>query len=181
MVSGAQMPAITFFRVMLFLAETPRLRLREMTVADAEHAFALNNDPEVLRYTGDDPFVHVEEARAFLAAYPAYQRDGFGRWAVELHDGTWIGWCGLRRQEDGQVDLGYRLLRAHWGRGYATEAAQACIELGFNRFGLDAIIARVARANRGSVRVLEKVGMRYWKTDASELGSDTLIYSLERK
>ena len=165
---------------MSFLLETPRLRLREMIADDADHAFALNNDPEVLRYTGDDPFATVEEARDFLVAYPAYKRDGFGRWAVELHDGTWLGWCGLRRQVDGTVDLGYRLLRAHWGQGYATEAGRACIDLGFTRFGLDTIIARVVRANVGSVRVLEKLGMHYWKTDATELDAETLIYRVER-
>ncbi|HEY0979064.1 MAG TPA: GNAT family N-acetyltransferase [Flavobacteriales bacterium] len=160
---------------------TERLRLREMTPDDAEHAFALNNDPEVLRYTGDDPFESVEAARAFLIAYPAYKKDGFGRWAVELHDGTWLGWCGLRRQADGAVDLGYRFLRAHWGKGYATESSLACLRLGFERFGLPEIIGRVVPDNAGSIRVLEKVGMHYWKTDATDHDPDALFYRIRRE
>lgn len=90
------------------LARSARLALREMTTAGAAHAFDLNNDPEMLRHTGDAPFATVKEACAFLAAYPAYRQGGFGRWGVVLHDGTWPGWCGLHRQPDGHVDLGYR-------------------------------------------------------------------------
>ncbi len=149
-----------------------------MIATDAEHAFALNNDPEVLRYTGDDPFASVEEARAFLVAYPAYRQDGFGRWAVELHDGTWLGWCGLRRQADGAVDLGYRFLRAYWGQGYATEAGLACLAWGFEQAGLAEIIGRVAKDNQASIRVLEKVGMHFWKQAPTEMDPHALFYRI---
>ena len=162
------------------LMRTERLILREMTTADAAHCFALNNDPEVRRHTGDGPFASVDEARAFLAAYPAYRADGFGRWCVLLPDGTWIGWCGLRRQPDVWVDLGYALRRAHWGKGYATEASVASLRLGFERFALPAIIGRVDRANAGSISVLEKVGMRYWKTDVAEHKDQALFYRIRR-
>ena len=70
-----------------------------------------------------------------------------------------LGWCGLKRHGDGQVDLGYRLLRSAWGRGYATEASKACLEWGFQEAGWTR--SSVAwRANTASIRVLEKVGMR---------------------
>lgn len=163
------------------IARTGRLWMREMTTGDAAHCFALNNDPEVRRHTGDGPFAGLEDAHAFLAAYPAYRQDGFGRWAVLLHDGTWLGWCGLRRQPDGEVDLGYRLLRAHWGKGYATEAALASLQLGFGRFALPAIIGRVAQDNAASLRVLEKVGMRYWKSDVCEHDPHALFYRTTRE
>lgn len=163
------------------IATTTRLYLREMTSADAERAFILNSDPEVVRHTGDGPFASVEAARAFLAAYPDYKLHGFGRWAVVREaDGTWLGWCGLKRHANGDVDLGYRFLREHWGQGYATEAGGACLELGFGRFGLDTIIGRVARENLASVRVLEKLGMRYWKTDVCEHDPKALIYRMDR-
>ncbi len=163
------------------IATTERLYLREMTGNDAEQAFLLNSDPEVLRYTGDGPFDSVEAARHFLEAYPDYERNGFGRWAVlRRSDKVWLGWCGLKRHANGDVDLGYRLLREHWGQDFATEAGKACLELGFGLFGLDTIIGRVARENLASLRVLEKLGMRYWKTDVCDHDPEALIFRIFR-
>lgn len=163
------------------LFSTARLHLREMVPDDAGNAFRLNSDPEVVRYTGDGPFDSIEATRAFLAAYPDYRLHGIGRWAVvRKADGAWLGWCGLKRHPNGEVDLGYRLLRAHWGQGYATEAALACLERGFAHHGLEWIIGRVARENLASVRVLEKVGMYYWKTDVCEHDPEALIYRIDR-
>jgi RimJ/RimL family protein N-acetyltransferase len=163
------------------IVSTERLLLREMTAADAAHCFDLNNDPDVLRFTGEAPFPDVEAARAFLDSYPAYREDGFGRWAVEKHDGTWLGWCGLRRQPNGEVDLGYRLLPALRGQGFATEASLACLRIGFERFRLPAIIAQVDPAKHPSIRVLEKVGMQMWKTGPCGHHEVALIYRLERE
>jgi RimJ/RimL family protein N-acetyltransferase len=122
--------------------------------------FALNGDPEVMRYLPDGPYASVEAARLFLERYQdVYRSDGFARWAaVEDATGRANGWCGLRRMPDGQVDVGYRYLRAAWGRGLATEAALASLEYGFQRLGLPRIIARADPANVASVRVLEKIG-----------------------
>jgi [ribosomal protein S5]-alanine N-acetyltransferase len=164
------------------IAITERLYLREMNVDDAEQAFLLNSDPEVVRHTGDGPFASVEAAREFLAAYRDYKVNGLGRWAVlRKADDVWLGWCGLKRHPNGDVDLGYRLLREHWGQGYATEAGRACLELGFTRFSIDTIIGRVALKNVASVRVLEKLGMTYWKTDVCEHDPEALIYRIERQ
>lgn len=140
---------------------TPRLRFREMNADDAHHAYELNSDPEVVRYTGDAPFASVEAAAEFLAAYDHYQKYGFGRWAVErISDGQWLGWCGLKYTPDlDEHDLGFRLHRRHWGQGYATEAALACLECGFRDLGLQIIVGRAMAANLASIRVLEKVGM----------------------
>lgn len=165
---------------MAFLITSPRLVLREMTPDDAVHAYLLNSDPEVLRHTGDGPFADVEEARAFLTNYPDYRVHGMGRWAVVRRaDQQWLGWCGLKRHANGEVDLGYRLLREHWGQGYATEAGRACIELGFGHYALPYIIGRVARGNDASVRVLEKLGMRFWKTDVCEHDEAALIFRID--
>src|SRR5687768_8000055 len=92
-----------------FLLETPRLRLREFSLDDASALFGLNNDPEVLRYTGDAPFASEDEARAFVTNYTHYATHGYGRWAV-LHrpTGEFLGWCGLKyHPETGETDLGY--------------------------------------------------------------------------
>ncbi|MEZ4687860.1 MAG: GNAT family N-acetyltransferase [Bacteroidia bacterium] len=78
--------------------------------------YELNADPEVIRYTGDPPFGSVEEARKFIEEYDAYAKHGIGRWAViEEEMGDFIGFCGLKKHDDGEVDLGYRLRRRPLG------------------------------------------------------------------
>lgn len=141
---------------------TERLLLRELTPEDAAFAFELNSDPEVLRYTGDGPFDSVEEARTFLENYPDYARNGFGRWGVVLREtGELLGWCGLKRDRETQeIDLGFRFFRRNWNSGYATEAAQACLQWGFGQ-KMERIVGRAMKTNTASVRVLEKVGMRF--------------------
>lgn len=106
--------------------------------------------------------------------------NGFGRWAVVHRIDVWLGWCGSKRLPNGDVDLGYRLLREHWGQGYATEAGGACLELGFGHFGLDTIVGRVAQENLASVRVLEKLGMHYWKTEVSGHDPRALLYRVRK-
>ncbi|RMG56500.1 MAG: N-acetyltransferase [Bacteroidetes bacterium] len=150
-----------------FLLTTPRLGLRPWTLADAPALYRLNADPEVLRYTGDTPFASEAAAAAFIEAYDHYDRHGFGRWAVvRRSDGAFLGWCGLKRHVDGMVDLGFRLMRAYWGKGYATEAAAASLSYALGPLRLEEVIGRAMPENRASVRILTKLGMTYWKTDA---------------
>ena len=166
-----------------FYKQTPRLILREMRPEDAPALFLLNEDPEVLRFTGDVPFASVEQAREFLAAYPStsYLKDGYGRWVCQSRDtDEALGWCGLRMQDDGEVDLGYRLLRSCRGRGYATEAAAACLDTGFQELGLTTIVARAANANAASLRVIEKLGMRR-RAAVQCHGLDSTLYALTRE
>ncbi len=142
-----------------------RCYLREWTSKDAEFLFKLNSDPDVLKYTGDMPFASVETAYEFIRNYNHYAEHGYGRWLVCLKTtDAVVGWCGLRNHE-GLVDIGFRFLKEHWGKGLATETAKACIEFGFDTCGLDQIIARVAVNNKDSIRVIDKLGMRFWKTD----------------
>lgn len=147
------------------ILETPRLLMRKMLPEDAQACFDMNNDPEVVRYTGDGPFASLEEAREFLENYDPYSTEGFGRYAVlQKETGEFIGFCGLRMLKDeGYVDLGYRLVRREWGKGYACEAAEACLEEGFSKFHLPFIVGRVMKENTASIRVLEKLGMYFWK------------------
>lgn len=160
---------------------TPRLLLREMVAADAEDHFELSQHPQVQRFNGTAPFSTLDEARTFLANYPDYRLHGFGRWAViRKEDGASLGWCGLKRLADGEVDLGYCLHHRFWGLGYATEAALASVQHGFGPLGLTRIVGRVHKENSASIAVLEKVGMRYWKTDACEHDQEALFYAVER-
>lgn len=143
--------------------ETERLILRAATADDAEAMYALNTNPEVMRYTGEPMPESVDAMRERLANYPDWERHGFGRWAcVDKASNRVIGFAGLKRLEDiGEVDLGYRLIPEFWGRGLATEASLACVRFGFETIGLDYMIGLVIPGNTGSVRVLEKVGMTY--------------------
>jgi ribosomal-protein-alanine N-acetyltransferase len=159
------------------LIETERLYLREMTPNDAEVAYILNLDPEVIRYTGDDPFESIEEAKTFLENYASYRTYGFGRWGMILKEtGEYLGWCGLKyTPELDEFDIGYRLMKKFWGKGYATEAAEACLELGFNRFDMKAIVGRAMPANVASVRVLEKIGLSYLENRIED-GVEEVVY-----
>ena len=149
-----------------YLLETPRLLLREFRVEDAPYFFELNEDPKVVQYTGDLPFASLEEARRFLQGYDQYEKYGYGRWPVlrKITVPTWIGWCGLKYiPELDETDIGFRFFRRYWGQGYATEAARACLDYGFRQLELQRIVGRAMKDNIASVRVLEKIGLEFWK------------------
>ncbi|GDX53402.1 hypothetical protein LBMAG27_24490 [Bacteroidota bacterium] len=150
---------------MKIILETPRLLLREFEITDAENFYLLNSDHDVIRYTGDVAFKNLDEAKALIENYVPYKRDGYGRWTVVLKETKEIlGWCGLRFIEDTKhIDLGYRFMKKYWNKGYATEAARACVEYGFQKLGMTEIIARAMKENLSSIEVMKKVGMTYWK------------------
>ena len=149
---------------MRIITETNRLTLREFSVYDAEIFFHLNSDPEVMKYTGDVPFQSISDAEKFFNNYTDYQLNGFGRWAVVLKEtGKFIGWCGLKLNEENLIDIGFRFFRKEWNKGYATESAMACLQHGFNNLNIKEIIGRAAKENTASIKVLEKLGMEFWK------------------
>jgi len=141
---------------------TERLTMHAMTEDDAEAFFRLNSNAEVMRFTHEPLMQSVEEARDAIASYPDFDRYGYGRWGCFLKTGgPTIGFCGLKfLPEFDAVDIGYRLMPEYWGRGLATEAARATIAFGFATLKLDQIIALTIKENIGSIRVLEKIGMR---------------------
>ena len=163
--------------------ETPRLFLRPFAEEDAEVFYLLNLDEEVMRFTGDVPFDTVEASRQFILAYSEYDKHGYGRFSVVTKSSSQvIGWCGLKYHPDEDyTDLGYRILRQYWGRGYATEASVACVSYGFKTLGLDEIIGRTAQENTASVRVLEKIGMRFWKKAPCEGIENSVFYRINRE
>jgi RimJ/RimL family protein N-acetyltransferase len=144
--------------------ETPRLILREFVVDDAEAFYELNSDPEVTRYTGDGGVRSVDEAREGLLTRPIanYAKHGFGRLACVLKEsGRLIGFAGLKYLDElNEVDIGYRLMKAYWGQGLATEASRAVLDDGFQRLGMTRILGLVDPANVASVRVLLKLGLK---------------------
>jgi RimJ/RimL family protein N-acetyltransferase len=146
------------------IIETERLLLRKFTVEDAPLIYELNFDPDVIRYTYD-PVKDIEHATQVLeqVILPQYALYNHGRWAVHLKPQLeFIGWCGLKciPQRD-EIDLGYRFKKQYWGKGYATEAAYACIQYGFKKLDLKRIIGRAIPENTASLHVLEKCGMTF--------------------
>ncbi len=149
------------------ILETPRLRLREFTLDDVDGMYAINCDPEVIRYTGEDgPLPRKEIARRISEdVLGDYRKYGYGRWAVIYKpDGQLIGFAGLKYLEEmEEVDLGYRFARAYWGKGLATEAAQAVLDYGFRHLDMSRIIGMAMPANKAWFRVLEKIEMQFEK------------------
>lgn len=148
----------------MIIAQTERLILRLQTLLDAEKLVEMNSDPEVLRYTGDTTLAHVSEARTLLEEkiFPQWQYYKMGRFAVTLKSGDYLGWCGLKfHPETSEVDLGYRFMKKYWGKGYATESSRAALEYGFDHLNLERIIAKAMPDNKGSLKVMQKLGMSF--------------------
>lgn len=163
------------------ITETKRLILRELCVSDSEHFFKLNSDPEVLKFTGDLPFSSVSDAEFFLNTYSDYQKNGFGRWAViSKESDKFLGWCGLKLNEENLIDLGFRFFQNEWGKGYATESAKASLEYGFNNLDIKEIIGRASLDNKASIKVLEKLHMNFWKNDNCKGIENSVYYKLNK-
>lgn len=144
--------------------ETERLLLRRFTADDAALIFGLNSDPEVIQYVHERPLESEADARQIITdiILPQYAND-LGRWAIhKKEDSEFIGWCGLKFLADENIiDLGYRLKKLAWGKGYATEAARHSINYGFNQLNIPLITGRAHIENLASIHVLEKLGMQY--------------------
>jgi RimJ/RimL family protein N-acetyltransferase len=141
---------------------TERLRLRPPTLDDLDVWLPLSRDAEEFWF--GEPRSDLEQARSKLEWHIAqHEQHGFGSCAVELlATGRVIGAAGLGHlAETDEIEVGYRFLKEHWGRGYATEAARASIAFGFEELGLDRIIAVALPENRPSRRVMEKCGMTF--------------------
>ena len=151
--------------------KTERLVLRRMTADDLDDLVALDADPEVMRYLSGGaatPRAVMEQHR--LPRWLSYYErgDGFGYWvAIEKASGDFLGWFHFRPPEGagpGEVELGYRLRRAAWGRGYATEGSRALIHKGFAEQDVQRVVATTYQDNLASRRVMEKLGMTLLRT-----------------
>jgi len=167
------------------LIETERLLLREITLDDKEELFKLHSNPVVQNYTGEPVVESIEEIeKAIWTRINNYEKYGFGRWATVLKNGMhFVGWAGLAYlPEFDEIDLGYRFLPEYWGLGIATEASRAILTYGFDSLKLRKIIAIAMKENKASIRVMEKVGMEFYKYAPYELGSeDAVWYRCDKK
>ncbi len=153
-------------QVMKIIIETPRLVLRQFTMADAPLILALNSAPGVLQYIHERGLKTVEEAADVLQniILPQY-KNNLGRWAVHTkHNNDFVGWCGLKwLQTTNEVDLGYRFMPPYWSKGYATEAAQHTLNYGLHQLNLREIFGKTHIDKAASQNVLKKIGMQYVK------------------
>jgi RimJ/RimL family protein N-acetyltransferase len=151
----------------MILLETARLRLRRFTSGDIEQLVELDSDPEVMRYiTYGEPTSREEYEQDILPRWLEIYATTplLGYWAAEQRQtGEFLGWFHLRpdRIEPEHQELGYRLRRAVWGRGYATEGGTALVGHGFGPVAAGSISARALVGHRASQRVMQKCGLRY--------------------
>lgn len=148
--------------------ETERLILREILATDVEGMFELDSNPEVHTYLGNMPITTKEQAeQAIETLQKQYNERGIARWAVILKEtNEFMGWSGIKylhkpEQENGfynVYELGYRFIPKFWGKGYATESAQAWVDYMFNEADVKSLYAAADIPNKGSVNVLQKVG-----------------------
>jgi RimJ/RimL family protein N-acetyltransferase len=179
-----------------FRLETPRLILRDWTEADWSPFFHHTNTPAVMRWLGG---VMDDAGRALARErLEFYQREhGFTFWLVERKrdgghlSGEPLGFCGFKRSNQqggpvGDMEIGWRLREDAWGHGYAREAAQECMRLGFERFGVPHMVALTVERNQASWGLMRRLGMRrrpdldFRNTDFDAESGTIIVYSITR-
>ncbi len=159
--------------------ETERLELREFNLNDCDFILELVNSPGWIQFIGDKHISTADEARVYLARGPmeSYRKNGFGTLMVQLKkDKTPIGMCGLiKRDTLHDVDLGYALLQAHTGKGYAREAAAAALNYAWQNLKLQRVVAITTPDNRSSIQLLEKLKFSFEKRVVLQDDTDELL------
>ena len=166
------------------ILETERLLLRHLSTDDAAFMLELMNEPAYIRFIGDRKIRTLEGARVSITNGPiaSYARNGFGLYLVELKETKEpVGICGLiKRDTLENVDIGYAFLPRFWLKGYAIESAMAVKEYARDVLGLKRIVGITDPENIGSIRVLEKIGMKFEKmVKLSEDDIDLKLFSVD--
>ena len=157
---------------MKIFTETERLILREIVPSDIDAMFALDADPEVHKYLLDSkPVKNKEDSKKVIEFIrQQYTERGIGRWAVILKEtGEFLGWSGLKlnigeEELNGYThfyDIGYRFIKNHWGKGYATESSKAALQYAFANLKLKTIYGITEIENQASHNVLLKIGLKH--------------------
>ena len=173
----------TFHRILslMKILETERLVLRRVSSDDAEFILELLNQPSFLRYIGDKGVRTTEDAVRYIQTGPvaSYERFGFGLYLVELKETRVpIGMCGLLKRDTlPDADVGFAFLPDYWSQGYAFEAASGVMQYGREVLGLRRIVAITSLDNDASIRLLEKIGLKFEGliTPSEELGEVRLF------
>ncbi|GAA4972609.1 GNAT family N-acetyltransferase [Algibacter aquimarinus] len=176
---------------MKFHLETERLILREIRPSDLEGMFELDSDPEVHRYLGNKPVKTKQESLKIINdIIKQYEERGIGRWAaIEKSSGEFIGWSGIRLNTEYNMngytkfyDVGYRLIKRFWGKGYATESGKLAVDYAFNSLKLPELYGITELRNQASHKVLLKIGLHYVEDFCFEKEKlDLRWYKIENK
>ncbi|TGV00337.1 GNAT family N-acetyltransferase [Flavivirga rizhaonensis] len=155
---------------MTFHIETERLVLRELRMSDLDGMFELDSDPEVHKYLGNKPVKAKEESQKILeGVLRQYTDRGIGRWAlINKETQEFMGWSGLRLNTEYTMngftefyDVGYRIIKRFWGKGYATESGKKAVDYAFNVLKLPELYGMTEIGNRASHNALLKIGLEY--------------------
>lgn len=175
-----------------YLLKTSRVGLREWLERDAAPFAEMNSDPDVMRYFPRT--LTTAETESFVGRIVAHFADtGFGLYAVdELASRAFIGFIGFQTatfESDFTpcIEIGWRLARRHWGKGYATEGAAGCLRWGFAELGLAEVCSFTARINAASISVMKKIGLRHRRDfkhpeiDPAHALADHVLYCITKK
>ncbi|MGH8109321.1 MAG: GNAT family N-acetyltransferase [Arenimonas sp.] len=149
----------------MLVMQTERLNLRWLKDEDADFILDLLNQPSWLKFIGDRGVRNLDDARAYIHNGPLtmIEQHGFGLYMVERKsDAAAIGMCGLLKRDTlDDVDIGFALHPDYWGKGYAMEAAQACMDYAKDQIGLDRLVAICLPENQSSIKLLRALGMQF--------------------
>jgi RimJ/RimL family protein N-acetyltransferase len=169
---------------MTTILETQRLLLRRPVISDLDDLFAFYSDPDVIRYIPDAPRTREasrEELEWHMNGHPKFPE--LGLWATILKEtGSFIGRCGLipwTIDEQHEVEVAFALAKPYWGRGLATEVAQALVQYGFQHLKLSRLICLIDHDNQASIKVATKIGMNFEREARDEYGP-FLIYAMNK-
>ena len=165
------------------ILETDRLILRDLQESDLSALIALNQDPEVMQYF-PKPYSQAESLRLYQSIQDEVKAYGYSLWAVEEKTSQeFIGLVGLHHSDlrifagKEAVEIGWRLRKEFWNRGYATEAAQACLDFAFQQAGLSEVYSFTSLLNQPSQKVMQKLGMEFVKEfDNEKVPADNPLY-----
>jgi RimJ/RimL family protein N-acetyltransferase len=166
----------------VFVLETARMRLLPWQADDWLLLRPIGRDPQVMRYISDGEPWPDERILEFVGRQVAhFDRLGYCLWKLLLKETSeMIGFCGLQPLDGtAETEIGWWLAQAWWGQGLATEAARAALRDGFERAGLKRIVAVALPANRASIHVMEKLGMKY-EREMIHRGFDVVLYAVNR-
>ncbi len=161
------------------ILETERLLLRDLETGDLDALAAIYGDPEVMKYIGNGKVFSREQTKVSIERWKAYQeKNGYSNWAVvDKAGGALIGKCGFSELPDNHgIEISYLFAKNCWGKGIASEISIAALDYGFKVLNLEKVIGLVYPQNAASIRVIEKMGMKFDK-EAEFWGVKLLMYS----
>lgn len=168
--------------------ETERLLMRPMQLSDAHALFAMDSNPKVHEFLGNNPLTDIGQCYGYIKNIQnQYEQNGIGRFVAELKStGEVIGWIGLKfvtEEENNHInyyDIGYRLREEFWGKGYASEGAKVWLDHAFTTMKIPTIYAAAHIDNIGSNTILQKIGLQQ-KEQYLHSGIPCYWYELENK